>query len=119
MLEEIPQLEHNLHFLHTKLMFLPSSPERSQGCNYPFKGGKDTLWEGGVRAVAFVHSSMIAKKGRVSYDLIDATDWLPTFYHLAGGDVTMIQNKIDGMNVWDTITQGIQSPRKEVNVHMH
>lgn len=91
--------------------------QRSQGCNYPFKGGKDTLWEGGVRGVAFVHSPMIEKKGRVSYDLIDATDWLPTFYHLAGGDVTKIQYKIDGKNVWDTIAQGAQSPRSEVNVN--
>ena len=57
---------------------------------------------------------MIEKKGRVSYDLIDATDWLPTFFHLAGGDVTTIQDKIDGMNVWDTIAKGTQSPRSEV-----
>ncbi|XP_078355623.1 arylsulfatase I-like [Oculina patagonica] len=92
----------------------PAGFDWSQGSNYPFKGGKDTLWEGGVRGVAFVHSAMIAKKGRVSYDLMDATDWLPTFYHLAGGDVTKIQDKIDGMNVWDTIAQGAQSPRSEV-----
>ena len=87
---------------------------RNQGCNYPLKGGKDTFWEGGVRGVGFVHSNLISKKGRVSYDLIDVTDWLPTFYHLAGGDVTAIQNKIDGMNVWDTIARGKKSPRTEV-----
>ena len=88
--------------------------QRSEGCNYPFKGGKDNLWEGGVRGVAFVHSKLIAKKSRVSYDLIDATDWLPTFYHLAGGDVKTLQNKIDGVNVWNTIAQGAASPRSEV-----
>ena len=92
---------------------------RSQGSNYPLKGGKDTLWEGGVRGVAFVHSNMIAKRGRVSHDLIDATDWLPTFYHLAGGEVTKIQDKIDGMNVWDTISEGAPSPRREVKVTQH
>ncbi|CAH3139988.1 unnamed protein product [Pocillopora meandrina] len=84
------------------------------GCNYPLRGGKDTLWEGGVRGVGFVHSKLIENKGRVSYDLIDVTDWLPTFYHLAGGDVTKIQDKIDGMNVWDTIANGKKSPRTEV-----
>lgn len=77
------------------------------------------MWEGGVRGVAFVHSNMIAKRGRVSHDLIDATDWLPTFYHLTGGDVTKIQDKIDGMNVWDTISQGAPSPRTEVHVKPH
>ena len=91
-----------------------SSFWRSQGCNYPFKGGKDTLWEGGIRGVAFVHSTLIPNKGRVSYDLIDASDWLPTLYYLAGGDVKRIQYKIDGINVWDTIAHGVQSPRKEV-----
>lgn len=64
--------------------------------------------------MGFVHSKLIKKKGRVSYDLIDVTDWLPTFYHLAGGDVTAIQDKIDGMNQWDTIAHGKKSPRFEV-----
>lgn len=64
--------------------------------------------------MGFVHSKLIKKKGRVSYDLIDVTDWLPTFYHLAGGDVTAIQDKIDGMNQWDTIAHGKTSPRTEV-----
>lgn len=64
--------------------------------------------------MGFVHSKLIKKKGRVSYDLIDVTDWLPTFYHLAGGDVTAIQDKIDGMNQWDTIAHGKKSPRTEV-----
>ena len=76
-----------------------------------------TLWEGGVRGVGFVHSKLIRKKGRVSYDLIDATDWLPTFYHLAGGNVSMIEDKIDGMNVWDTLAHGKKSPRTEVRLN--
>ena len=95
-------------------------PQRSESCNYPFKGGKDNLWEGGVRGVGFVYSSLITNKPRVSYDLIDVTDWLPTFYHLAGGDVqTLIGNNIDGMNVWDTIAHGTPSPRSEVNFLRH
>jgi len=76
-----------------------------------------TLWEGGVRGVGFVHSNLIRKKGRVSYDLIDATDWLPTFYHLAGGNVSLIENKTDGKNVWDTLAHGRKSPRTEVRLN--
>ena len=76
-----------------------------------------TLWEGGVRGVGFVHSNLIRKKGRVSNDLIDATDWLPTFYHLAGGNVSMVEDKIDGMNVWDTLANGKKSPRTEVRMN--
>ena len=76
-----------------------------------------TLWEGGIRGVGFVHSHLIRNKGRVSYDLIDATDWLPTFYHLAGGNVSLIEDKIDGMNVWDTLSHGKKSPRTEVRLN--
>ena len=97
-----------------KCFLIPLSFLRNEGCNYPFKGGKDTFWEGGVRGVGFVHSNLIRNKGCVSYDLIDVTDWLPTFYHLAGGDVSVIQERIDGMNVWETISYGKKSPRTEV-----
>lgn len=47
-------------------------------------------------------------------EMIDATDWLPTFYHLGGGDVSQIQEDIDGMNVWDTISDDKPSPRTEI-----
>jgi len=100
-----------------KMFTSPMYVFRNQGSNYPLRGGKVTLWEGGVRGVGFVHSKLIRKKGRVSYDLIDATDWLPTFYHLAGGNVSLIEDKIDGMNVWDTLAHGRKSPRTEVGLN--
>lgn len=61
------------------------------------------LWEGGVCGVVFVYSNMIVKSGCVSYDLIDVIDWLLIFYYFVGGDVVKIQDKIDGMNVWNII----------------
>lgn len=110
---------HYIRLRFSRILLFFFLPQRSESCNYPFKGGKDNLWEGGVRGVGFVYSSLIANKPRVSYDLIDVTDWLPTFYHLAGGDVqTLIGNNIDGMNVWDTIAHGAPSPRSEVNTHV-
>ncbi|XP_048584832.1 arylsulfatase B isoform X2 [Nematostella vectensis] len=86
----------------------------NQGSNYPFKGGKDTFWEGGVRGVGFVYSDLIKHKQRVSHDLIDVTDWLPTFYQLGGGDTEQLERVIDGVSVWDTISEGNPSPRTEV-----
>ena len=65
------------------------------GSNYPLRGGKDTLWEGGVRGAAFVYSDRIQNKGRVCKELIDVSDWVPTLFAQAGGDSNKL-SKVDG-----------------------
>lgn len=55
--------------------------------NYPLKGRKGQLWEGGVRVPALVWSAAIARsaaRGTRSLKLYHVTDWLPTFASLAG-----------------------------------
>ena len=42
------------------------------------------------------------------------TDWLPTLYHAAGGDLNDIKTKLDGYNMWNTLSFSKQSPRREV-----
>jgi len=48
---------------------------------------KNTLWEGGVRGAGLLWSPLINRPGRVSTQLFHITDWLPTLYAAAGGDV--------------------------------
>lgn len=55
--------------------------------NYPLKGVKNTLWEGGTRVPAFIWSPLLEKRNRVSNQYMYFTDWLPTLYHAAGGNV--------------------------------
>ena len=51
----------------------------------PFKGGKLTTWEGGMRAPMVVRWPGHIKPGTVKNDIFASLDWLPTFVDIAGG----------------------------------
>ncbi len=52
--------------------------------NWPLRGVKHTLWEGGVRGAGLIWSPLIKKKSRVSNQMMNIQDWLPTLYSAAG-----------------------------------
>ncbi len=51
----------------------------------PFKGGKLTTWEGGMRAPLVVRWPGHIKPGTVMNDMFASLDWLPTLVDIAGG----------------------------------
>ncbi|GAB6019685.1 Arylsulfatase, variant 2 [Chamberlinius hualienensis] len=80
------------------------------GNNYPLRGNKGTLWEGGTRGPALVHSPMLFKSGYISNEIMHAVDWFPTLIALAGGKA---KAGVDGVNQWKMISNGSVSSRKQ------
>ncbi|KAJ8670681.1 hypothetical protein QAD02_001940 [Eretmocerus hayati] len=81
--------------------------------NWPLRGVKDTLFEGGVRGVGLVWSSSITRPGRIANQTFSIVDWLPTLFKVSGGDPGLLKD-IDGLDVWDALVEDKQSPRKTV-----
>ncbi|XP_071809573.1 arylsulfatase B-like [Asterias amurensis] len=88
--------------------------DQSVGCNWPLRGMKSTPWEGGVRGVGFVNSPLLEMPRRISHDLMHVSDWFPTMYRIAGGNVSALATKIYGMDMWDTVSRGETCPRSEI-----
>lgn len=51
----------------------------------PFRGGKLTTWEGGMRAPLLVRWPGRIKPGTVKTEIMSGLDWLPTLVDIAGG----------------------------------
>ncbi|XP_002739676.1 arylsulfatase B-like [Saccoglossus kowalevskii] len=83
--------------------------------NYPLRGQKGTLYEGGVRAPAFVYSPLLSNRvrGTATHELMYVGDWFPTFLHLAGGNLHGVK-PLDGVNQWHTVSAAMPSKRTEI-----
>jgi len=46
--------------------------------------------------------------------LMHVTDWLPTLYASAGGDLNDLPDDIDGVNQWPSLFTNSESPRNEM-----
>ncbi|XP_076811280.1 arylsulfatase B-like isoform X1 [Clavelina lepadiformis] len=85
------------------------------GNNYPLRGKKDTLWDGGYRVPAFFHSPLLTNSGYSHNGLFHVSDLFATFVYLASGkDAYAVPSGIDGMNIWESISDNSVSPRNEL-----
>lgn len=84
---------------------------------YPWRGGKETLLEGGVRSVGWVHSPHIAKPGKEMSEKIYITDWMATLLTVAGLE-TQIPLDVDSFNMWPSLSWAKNSPRTEIVLNL-
>ena len=54
--------------------------------NWPLRGVKNTLWEGGVRGAGLIWSPMLNKTRRVADQTMHIVDWIPTLLTAIRGE---------------------------------
>jgi len=88
----------------------------SVSSNFPYRSGKTTLFEGGVRGVSFVTGGLVPTSARNTgvAGLLQHVDVPTTLVSLAG---TKLSGN-DGFDVWGVITSGVPSPRQEVPLNV-
>ena len=88
------------------------------GGTTPFKGGKLSTWEGGMRAPCVIRWQGHIKPGTILNDIFSSLDWVPTFVEIAGGPKGnelkkqietgkypgIVKTTLDGVNQIDYLT---------------
>ena len=98
----------------TLVMFLNDNGGESEaGGNSPYRGLKRSYLEGGIRVPAVMRWPSRITAGSASDALMHVADLFPTFAGLAGAD-TGGGLPLDGLDVWEAIANGAESPREEV-----
>jgi arylsulfatase A-like enzyme len=103
--------------------------ELTSSNNYPLRGGKNTLWQGGVKVPTIVRGARLGEsiKGTVVDGKMHVTDWTPTLVKMASGrNWTEFMDNTqpspiygDGISVWDMFEGLDVSPRDWVLLEAH
>ena len=89
--------------------------------NWPLRGSKMTLWQGGVRGVALMAGGRVPKaaRGGVYPGMLHQVDLYATLLARAGVSAAELNSTTgpvppDGVDVWAAVTGGLPSPRTEL-----
>ena len=86
--------------------------------NYPYRGQKHEIFDGGVHVAGFVYSALLgtAASGTSSNAVIHATDWGPTILALANAAPLP---HTDGYDVWGCLTDVTKCLRTEMVLNIN
>ncbi len=112
----VAALEHK--GMRENTLFIYSSDNGGVGpnkitSNGPLRDGKGTVYEGGVRGVAFATWANHIPAGAVCKEPLHMVDWYPTLIKLVGGSLEQ-PLPLDGMDIWPVITRQAKSPHQEI-----
>eukprot|EP00050_Salpingoeca_kvevrii_P006706 m.291120 g.291120 ORF g.291120 m.291120 type:complete len:544 (+) comp12413_c0_seq1:60-1691(+) len=101
----------------------PVDLQENAANNWPLRGGKYSLFEGGIRATAFVSGGFLPRhmQGQKATKPVHIADWYATLCRLAGVDPTDHRAAdaglppIDSLDLWDYISgANASSPRSVI-----
>ena len=81
-------------------------PHQVLGSNFPLRGWKGDVYEGGIRVPAIVNWSGHLTPG-TSDAPIHVVDWLPTICFLTESTKAHTNSKLDGRNIWPQLTGSV------------
>lgn len=98
----------------------------NNGCNWPYRSGKESQFNGGVKVLSFISGNIVKSyknrrmiKSNDNYSvyngMLHMVDWFPTIVN--GLLNVSIENKtfpLDGYNQWDEIMNNQKSKRNEI-----
>ncbi len=94
---------------NTLLVFCNDNGGLRENMNAPYRGTKNTNYEGGVRVICLVRWPGKVSPGE-SNQLMHITDFFPTFAHIAGGSTV----GVDGIDMTEVLLGESESARQEI-----
>lgn len=98
---------------NTVLIFANDNGPILEELSKPYRGTKNTTFEGGVRTPCVVRWPGHTRPGTVSDEMVFVADWFSTFITLAGGSHEQ-EKPVDSLDMTETLFGGQPSPRKEI-----
>lgn len=98
---------------NTLVVFSNDNGPVLESMSRPYRGTKNTTFEGGVRQPAVLRWPGRTKPGTTKSGLMFIADFLPTFITLAGGSHAQ-ERPIDGLDMTEWVFGDADSPRTEI-----
>ncbi|MCB1277384.1 sulfatase-like hydrolase/transferase [Prosthecobacter sp.] len=102
---------------NTLVIFTNDNGGLTEEVNKPWRGTKNTTFEGGIRVPFIARWPGKVKPDATNDSMINVTDLLPTFVTIAGGSLKQ-KLPLDGMDMSAVMLEGKQSPRDEIVIEV-
>lgn len=104
-------IESNGFAKNTLVVFTNDNGGLTEESNRPFRGTKNTTYEGGVRVPCVLRWPGHTTAGSSNNSMMHVTDFFATISSLAGAKQA---GKVDGLDLTDALFNGAESPRQEI-----